>query len=78
MKWYEVGEMGEVVELVVESFLEGFLTDIGFAEELTRLGLSVEEQLDLLKRNRSIFTKRHYCLSPMKMVLFTKTFFKIC
>lgn len=57
MKWYEVGEMGEKVELVVESFLEGFLTDIGFAEELTRLGLSVEEQLDLLKRQIDIHEK---------------------
>lgn len=57
MKWYEVGEMGEAVELVVESFLEGFLTDIGFAEELTRLGLSVEEQLELLKRQIDIHEK---------------------
>ena len=57
MKWYEVGEMGEKVELVVESFLEGFLTDIGFAEELTRLGLSVEEQLDLMKRQIDIHEK---------------------
>ena len=57
MKWYEVGEMGEKVELVVESFLEGFLTDIGFAEELTRLGLSVEEQLELLKRQIDIHEK---------------------
>lgn len=57
MKWYEIGEMGEAVELVVESFLEGFLTDIGFAEELTRLGLSVEEQLDLLKRQIDIHEK---------------------
>lgn len=57
MKWYEVGEMGEAVELVVESFLEGFLTDIGFAEELTRLGLSVEEQLELLKDQIDIHEK---------------------
>lgn len=57
MKWYEVGEMGEAVELVVESFLEGFLTNIGFAEELTRLGLSVEEQLELLKNQIDIHEK---------------------
>lgn len=57
MKWYEVGEIGEAVELVVESFLEGFLTDIGFAEELTRLGLSVEEQLELLKDQIDIHEK---------------------
>lgn len=57
MKWYQVGEIGEAVDLVVESFLEGFLTDIGFAEELTRLGLSVEEQLELLKEQIDIHEK---------------------
>ena len=57
MKWYEVGEMGEAVELVVESFLEGFLDNNGFAEELTRLGLSVEEQLELLKEQIDIHEK---------------------
>ena len=49
MKWYRVGEVGDAVELVVESFLEGFLTDIAFAEELARLGLSVEDQLEVLQ-----------------------------
>ena len=49
MKWYRVGEMGDAVELVVESFLEGFLTYIAFAEELARLGLSFEEQMDVLQ-----------------------------
>jgi hypothetical protein len=57
MKWYQVGEIGEAVDLVVESFLEGFLTNIGFAEELTRLGLSVEEQLELLKEQIDIHEK---------------------
>ena len=69
MKWYQVGEMGEAVELVVESFLEGFLTDIGFAEELTRLGLSVEEQLELLKEQIDFYEKAMLSLSQEKTTI---------
>jgi len=49
IKWYRVGEIGEALTDIVEAFLEGFTDDIEFAVELSRLGLSVEEQLDVLK-----------------------------
>lgn len=45
MKWYRVGETGEMLNDIVEAFLEGFTDDIEFAVELSRLGLSVEEHL---------------------------------
>lgn len=49
MKWYRVGEVGEKLHDVVEAFLEGFTDDIEFATELTRLGLSFEEQMEVLE-----------------------------
>jgi len=49
MKWYRVGETGEMLNDIVEAFLEGFTDDIEFAVELSRLGLSVEEQLEVLQ-----------------------------
>lgn len=49
MKWYRVGETGEMLNDIVEAFLEGFTDDIEFAVELSRLGLSVKEPLEVLK-----------------------------
>lgn len=54
MKWYNVGEIGDALDLIVESFLEGFLDNTGFAEEMTRLGLSIEEQLDVIREQIDI------------------------
>lgn len=54
MKWYNVGDFGDALDLIVESFLEGFLDNAGFAEEMTRLGLSVEEQLDVIREQIDI------------------------
>jgi len=54
MKWYNVGEIGDALDLIVECFLEGFLDNGGFAEEMTRLGLSVEEQLDVIREQIDI------------------------
>jgi len=54
MKWYNIGEIGDALDLIVESFLEGFLDNTGFAEEMTRLGLSIEEQLDVIREQIDI------------------------
>lgn len=54
MKWYNVGEIGDALDLIIESFLEGFLDNTGFAEEMTRLGLSIEEQLDVIREQIDI------------------------
>jgi len=49
MKWYQVGEVAEQLELVIEAFLEGFTNDIEFAIELSQLGLSHDEQIEVIK-----------------------------
>ena len=49
MKWYQIGEVAEQLELVMEAFLEGFTNDIEFAIELSQLGLSHDEQIEVIK-----------------------------
>ena len=49
MKWYRVGEVGEQLEMVIEAFLEGFTDDIGFAIELSQLGLNFDEQIEIIQ-----------------------------
>ena len=48
VKWYCRGEVGESIRTLLDAFLDNFIDDAELESELTRLGLTTEEQLEVI------------------------------
>ena len=48
-KWYWQGETGRQLRIVLEAFMDGFSTKDEFSYELDMLGLTYEEQNEVLR-----------------------------
>lgn len=49
VKWYCRGEVGEKIRNAIDAFIDDFMSKDEFASELDSIGLSLEEQNEIIK-----------------------------